>query len=129
MTIVQMRRKPNFKGRPSVQRKAKRVYAITFDLDAKLAEQQCGANWRGTCYSKIASVLASHGFTGVQGSVYFGDEDSDPVRCVVAVQELDSRYAWFGRVVRDLRMLRVDENNDLLPALSNRLRLGDEDAA
>ncbi len=62
-------------------------------------------------------------------AVYFGDEDSDAVRCVVAVQDLDNRCAWFGRVVRDLRMLRVDENNDLLPALSNRLRLDDKDVA
>jgi len=58
--------------------------------------------------------------------VYFGDETSDAVRCVLAVQDLDRRYAWFGRVVTDLRMLRVDEDNDLLPVLSNELRLGDK---
>jgi virulence-associated protein VapD len=47
----------------------------------------------------------------------------------MAVQDADRRYAWFGRVTRDLRMLRVDEDNDLLPALSNRLRLDNTDAA
>lgn len=102
-----------------------RVYAIAFDLNSARAEQACGPNWRGTCYAQIAHVLADFGFARKQGSVYFGDHTSDAVRCVMAVQELDRRYAWFGRVVSDLRMLRVDEDNDLLPALSNELRLGD----
>ena len=113
----------------AAQKRTKRVYAITFDLDGKVAEKLCGPNWRGTCYGRIASVFAEHGFGRVQGSVYFGDEDSDAVRCVMAVQAADTRFAWFGRSVRDLRMLRVDENNDLLPALSNRFRFNDEEAA
>lgn len=108
---------------PAAQKKAKRVYAISFDLDSKTAESMCGQNWRGTCYAQIKAVMAEYGFARVQGSVYFGDADSDAVRCVLAVQDLDRRYAWFGRAVRDLRMLRVDEDNDLLPLLSNRLRL------
>lgn len=106
------------------QRK-ERVYAIAFDLNSARAEKACGPNWRGSCYAQIAHVLADFGFARKQGSVYFGDHTSDAVRCVMAVQELDRRYAWFGRVVSDLRMLRVDEDNDLLPALSNELRLGD----
>jgi virulence-associated protein VapD len=105
------------------QRK-QRVYAIAFDLNTTTAEKLCGTNWRN-CYAQIAHVLADFGFARKQGSVYFGDHTSDAVRCVMAVQELDRRYAWFGRVVTDLRMLRVDEDNDLLPALSNELRLGD----
>ena len=101
-----------------------RVYAIAFDLNTATAEKLCGTGWRN-CYTQIAHVLADFGFARKQGSVYFGDHTSDAVRCVMAVQELDRRYAWFGRVVSDLRMLRVDEDNDLLPALSNELRLGD----
>jgi virulence-associated protein VapD len=101
-----------------------RVYAIAFDLHAQTAEKLCGANWRGTCYDQIERVLGQHGFYRQQGSLYFGNEDSNPVTCVTAVQAIDNRYAWFSRAVRDLRMLRIDENNDLLPALSNELRLG-----
>ena len=101
-----------------------RVYAIAFDLNTTTAEKLCGTGWRN-CYNQIAHVLADFGFARKQGSVYFGDHTSDAVRCVMAVQELDRRYAWFGRVVSDLRMLRVDEDNDLRPALSTELRLGD----
>lgn len=105
------------------QRK-QRVYAIAFDLDTVRARSIFGEG-NTHYYAQIASVLAEFGFARKQGSVYFGDETSDAVRCVMAVQALDRRYEWFGRVVTDLRMLRVDEDNDLLPALSNELRLGD----
>ncbi|WP_157602320.1 virulence factor [Sphingomonas sp. PR090111-T3T-6A] len=128
MTVVRLDPKRTTPPK-AAHRRAGRVYAITFDLDGKIAEAMCGANWRGTCYAKIQTVFAEHGFGRVQGSVYFGDQDSDAVRCVLAVQDVDRRFAWFGRAVKDLRMLRVDENNDLLPLLSNRLRLDDEDAA
>ena len=104
------------------------MYAIAFDLDTGVAEAACGSGWRN-CYAQIGSVMAEYGFARQQGSVYFGDENSDAVRCVLAVQDLDRRYAWFGRVVKDLRMLRVDEDNDLIPLLSNRLRLDRDNAA
>jgi virulence-associated protein VapD len=124
MPVIQMRGRKAI-PRATYKRKANRVYAIAFDLDSTAAERHCGPNWRGTCYAKIAAVFAEYGFARVQGSVYFGDEKSDAVHCVMAVQEADRRFAWFGPVIRDLRMLRVDEDNDLMPAINNRLRLGD----
>ena len=127
MPVIPMRPAPRNEHRRQLRNK--RVYAIAFDLESKVAERLCGPNWRGTCYEKIERVMGEHGFRRQQGSLYFGDENSDAVTCVMAVQDLDNRYAWFGRAVRDLRMLRIDEDNDLLPALSNRLRFGNEDAA
>lgn len=129
MSVVHLPRKAQKRAEPSVQRKANRVYAIAFDLDSKVAEALCGHNWRGTCYAQIKNVMERHGFDRMQGSVYFGDHSSDAVRCFLAVRELDDKYAWFGRAVRDLRMLRVDEDNDLLPLLNSRLRFEDHVAA
>lgn len=126
MSVIPMRKR--HVPRATATRKAQRVYAIAFDLDTATAEKICGTNWRG-CYEKIATVFAEYGFSRVQGSIYFGDASSDAVRCVMAVQDADRRYAWFGRIVRDLRMLRVDEDNDLMPALDTRLRLEDGRAA
>jgi virulence-associated protein VapD len=105
------------------------VYAIAFDLDCKVAEKLCGPNYRGTCYDKIERILAEHGFSRQQGSLFFGDEHSNAVTCVTAAQDLDKRLAWFGRVVSDLRMLRIDEDNDLMPALGSELRFDAESAA
>ena len=87
------------------------MYAITFDLDVNALEQSHPSRNRTAGYDDIRRVLERHGFTGVQGSVYFGG--SDPVDCFVAVKELGDRYSWFKYVVRDIRMLRVEENNDL----------------
>jgi virulence-associated protein VapD len=125
MSVIPMRGR-RATPRPSIKRKATRVYAIAFDLDTATTERLCGPNARGLCYSKIKSVFSEFGFSRVQGSVYFGEQDSDAVHCVMAVQEADRRFAWFAQAVRDLRMLRVDEDNDLMPAINNRLRLGDQ---
>jgi virulence-associated protein VapD len=123
MTVIPMRgRKPI--PRPSIKRKATRVYAIAFDLDTVAAERLCGVGWR-TCYAKIAALFAEFGFDRVQGSVYFGHEDSNPISCMKAVQTADMRFAWFGKIVRDLRMLRVEEDNDMSPLLNNQMRFGD----
>lgn len=124
MPVLDFPRARKAKTRSAPTKRIGRVYAIAFDLDTTAAEAICGPGWRG-CYEKISAVFMEHGFGRQQGSVYFGDESSDAVRCVMAVQELDRKYAWFGRVVRDLRMLRVDEDNDLMPALSTELRFGD----
>jgi virulence-associated protein VapD len=36
----------------------------------------------------------------------------------MAVQELVRRFYWLTASVRDIRMLRTEENNDLMPALT-----------
>jgi len=41
----------------------------------------------------------------------------DAVTCVLAVQELSRTFPWFAASVRDIRMLRIEDNNDLKPAL------------
>jgi virulence-associated protein VapD len=126
MSVIPIRKTLKTSNR-SVRRN-KRVYAIAFDFDTKVAESLCGNNWRNI-YAQVGLVLSEFGFSRQQGSVYFGDENSDAVACVMAAQELDKRFSWFSRVVKDLRMLRVDEDNDLLPALSGELRLKDSGAA
>ena len=98
------------------------MYAITFDLDTVTLEQSYGgASWRNA-YFDIRSTLASYGFDWQQGSVYFGKGTVDAVTCVLAVQELTRKFAWFQPSVRDIRMLRIEENNDLAPAIVQALR-------
>ncbi|MFG1413478.1 hypothetical protein V5G24_20420 [Xanthobacter sp. VTT E-85241] len=95
----------------------KRVYAICFDLDTEtLKNMYHNDSWENG-YADIGRVLARHGFTRQQGSVYFGDENVDPVRCVLAVQDVSKTCPWFAAAVSDVRMLRIEENNDLMPAV------------
>ena len=94
-----------------------RVYAIAFDLDTEALERHYGScNWR-SAYDDVRRVFATHGFERQQGSVYFGSERTTPVNCVLAIQDACRRYAWFRPAVKDIRMLRIEENNDLYPAM------------
>lgn len=61
--------------------------------------------------------MTQNGFSHPQGSVYFGDESMDAVKCVLTVQRLSKKYPWFATCAKDIRMLRIEENNDLLQAL------------
>lgn len=93
------------------------MYAISFDLDtAQLQQQYPTASWQNA-YGDIKKVLLPLGFIWQQGSVYFGDDNMNAVRCVLAAQRLSQTYPWFKDCVRDIRMLRIEELNDLSPAL------------
>jgi len=93
------------------------MYAIAFDLDIDtLKKSYHNASWQNA-YNDIAKFLRDRGFDRQQGSVYFGDDDVDVVRCQTAVQSLTLEYDWFAPAVRDIRMLRIEDNNDLTPAI------------
>jgi virulence-associated protein VapD len=92
------------------------MYAIAFDMDIETLRQQYGDPYNGA-YADIRRVLRKHGFSWQQGSVYFGDETVNAVTCVLAAMDLAAAYPWFGPSVRDIRMLRIEELNDLRPAV------------
>lgn len=96
---------------------SERMYAIAFDLDTNALQAHYDPQkWRNA-YGDISREFALHGFQGQQGSLYFGRSGTTPVTCVLAVQAVGKRYPWFAKVVRDIRMLRIEENNDLMPAI------------
>ena len=93
------------------------MYAVVFDLDTNcLGECYDGSSYHGA-YKVVRDFLQANGFGHTQGSVYFGNPDMDAVRCVLTIQKLAKEYPWFSTCVRDVRMLRIEENNDLMPAL------------
>ena len=95
------------------------MYAIVFDFDTNMLQQTYpGPSWNNA-YTEVRSYLTSRGFVWTQGSAYFGDETIDAVRCVRTVQRMAKKFAWFTPSVRDIRMLRIEENNDLKTALED----------
>lgn len=94
------------------------MYAICFDLDQEALKRHYPANDHTGAYHVIRRALERFGFSRQQGSVYFGDQHVTPVTCVMAVQALQREEAWFARVVTDIRMLRIEEHNDLMPAIA-----------
>ncbi|MCC6579108.1 MAG: virulence factor [Phycisphaeraceae bacterium] len=92
------------------------MYAITFDMDVESLRQAYGEPYNNA-YTEIRRVLNDHGFKWQQGSVYFGDQSITAVTCVLASMDLARRLPWFAASVRDIRMLRIEELNDLMPAV------------
>lgn len=92
------------------------MYAIAFDMNIDALRAQYGDPYNNA-YAEIRQVLREHGFKWQQGSVYFGGEELNAVTCVLAAQDLARRFPWFGGSVRDIRMLRIEELNDLMPAV------------
>ncbi len=93
-----------------------RVYAIAFDMDIESLRLTYG----GPCnnaYSEIRKVLEQHGFKWQQGNVYFGGPEINAVTCVLAAMDLAKTLPWFAASVRDIRMMRIEELNDLMPAV------------
>jgi virulence-associated protein VapD len=99
--------------------RAGRMYAIIFDLDTNVLGQIYPGPNSNNAYADIRSFLTRRGFEWVQGSGYFGDSTIDAVKCVHVVMQLSKKYPWFKSSVRDLRMLRIEENNDLMVVLND----------
>lgn len=94
-----------------------RIYAVVVEWDADAIERaDIGASLEGA-YSEVQRVLGRHGFNRRQGSVYFGGPQVNAVSCVMAAMDLSRSLPWFAISVRDIRMLRIEEQNALLPAV------------
>ncbi len=105
-------------GLPPGFRKEGRVFAIAFDIDIDI--EQLRTNYGdpyNAAYLEIRRVLQRHGFTWQQGSMYFGGPEVTSVTCVLAAMDLARTLPWFAASVRDIRMLRIEELNDLMPAI------------
>ena len=92
------------------------MYAIAFDMDIDSLRIHYGDPYNNA-YAEIRKVLQSHGFNWQQGSVYFGGENINAVTCVLAAMDVANQLPWFAPSVRDIRMLRIEELNDLMPAI------------
>jgi len=93
------------------------MYAVTFDIDTNCLNDQYYNESSTNVYGDIRKFMEANHFTWQQGSVYFGDKTINAVNCVMIIQKLAKTYPWFSACVKDVRMLRIEENNDLMPAI------------
>ena len=99
------------------------MYAIAFDLNMENLRIFYPNNSIGNAYNDIKTILLKYGFERQQGSVYFGDNKVNAVTCFNAVSDLTESYDWFATSVRDIRMLRIEDDNDLIPVIDRTLKL------
>ena len=95
------------------------MYAIIFDFDTEILKQMYPNHSWQNAYADVLNYLTTRGFEWKQGSAYFGDETVTSARCVRTVPRLAKKFPWFASSVRDLRMLRIEENDDLKIALED----------
>jgi virulence-associated protein VapD len=92
------------------------MYAIAFDMDIESLRNSYGDPYNNA-YMEIRKILLEHGFNWQQGSTHFGGDKINAVTCVLAAIDLAQKLPWFSASVRDIRMLRIEELNDLMPAV------------
>jgi virulence-associated protein VapD len=115
-TIREARSNPIRTGMPIDFKREGTVYAIAFDMDIEQLRIHFGDPYNNA-YLEIRRVLEEHGFQWQQGSVYFGGPEVTAATVMVAIIDLTTRLSWFAASVRDIRMLRIEELNDLMPVV------------
>ncbi len=115
-TARDARSSPIRPGLPASFQREGVVYAIAFDMDIEQLRLHFGDPYNNA-YLEIRRVLEGHGFQWQQGSVYFGGPAVTAAIVMVAVIDLTARLPWFAASVRDIRMLRIEELNDLMPVV------------
>src|SRR5437764_15379169 len=103
-------------GLPASFKREGVVYAIAFDMDIDQLRVHYGDPYNNA-YLEIRRVLEGHQFQWQQGSVYFGGPAVTAASVMVAVIDLTTRLPWFAASVRDIRMLRIEALNDLMPVV------------
>ena len=93
------------------------MYAVVFDIDTNCISGNSNTPSYPNAYGDIRKFMEANHFVWQQRSLYFGDATVNAVTCVMTIQALSRTYSWLSICVRDIRMLRIEENNDLLPAV------------
>jgi virulence-associated protein VapD len=102
---------------PSKGKSQKSRYAVWIDLDPeKLAEIFFEETGRSG-YQDVGRELSKLGLTLQRGGIYFGDHTVNAVRCILAIQRLNSKFNWFAASVRNAQMFRIEEVSDLKAAI------------
>jgi virulence-associated protein VapD len=95
-----------------------RAFAILLDFDIGLLEQLYPDGQWQKAYADVCLFLTARGFQWKHGGLYIGNPIKiDAVQCVLSVQKLAAKHPWFRPSLRDIRMLRIEENSDLMAAL------------
>lgn len=88
------------------------MYAITYSLDHAALQMHPHASPEA-----VEQLLEAYGLSRHASGLYLGSSSVTALDCILAVQSIGRELPWFRACVKDLRMLRVTDNDDLMPAL------------
>ena len=67
--------------------------------------------------AEIKAFLEVNGFNEELGGLYIGNDSVNAVTVVLVVQELSANLPWLASCVTKIRMLRIEDNDDLKDVL------------
>lgn len=103
-------------GRPAPFKRSAGVFAIAFDVNIDSLRANNAGPYNNAHLERRRGPHRE-GFSWQRGSVHFGGPEIDAVACMLTAQELGRTPPWFAASVRDIRMLRIEELNDLTGAV------------
>lgn len=95
----------------------KTVFAIAYDLEVEKLKHHYHASYNNA-YGDIRKFLETKGFSTQQGSVLYGDDTVTMVGAITAVTELSETFPWLAPSLKDIRILQLLNNDDLMPAVN-----------
>ena len=94
------------------------MIAIAYDFDTECLKQNYHVSSYNNAYKDIRTFLEGKGFTWKQGSLMYGSSGMTMVQATLIVQEMAQKYGWLSSCLSDIRMLHVDMDDDLMPAVN-----------
>jgi virulence-associated protein VapD len=94
------------------------MYAIVFDLNPDLLRLHHPIGSLQAAYFDISKVFIDEfKFKRQQDNIFYTHLSNGAVSSVLVAQELASRFEWFSFSVEYIRMLQIEANHDLMPAI------------
>ncbi|MDP8163488.1 hypothetical protein QJU89_02985 [Pasteurella skyensis] len=82
------------------------MYAVIFDIDTSDSHHKC-----------IREFMEKHDFDYYKNGIYWGNDSVNSVNCIIVVQQLIQEFPFLIDHIKDIRMFKIQENNDLMPAI------------
>lgn len=95
------------------------MFAIAYDFDTDKLKQHYHNPSYNNAYSDFKKFMENHGFEPQQGSVLYGNETVTAVTATLAIVAASSAFPWLLPSVIDIRILRLLDKDDLMPAVQS----------
>jgi virulence-associated protein VapD len=94
------------------------MFAIAYDFDTEKLKEHYTSSYNNA-YGDVRKFMETKGFTAKQGSVLYGDDTVTMVSAVLAVSGLSTKFPWVLPSLKDIRILRILDSDDLMPAIQS----------